>query len=207
MSADARREHWERLYATRGEHEVSWFEAVPDVSLRLMDAAGLTTDTCVLDVGGGDSRLIDQLIARGLRCLAVLDVSTAALQRARHRLGDAAGIPRWIAADVTGDWSLEPVDIWHDRAVFHFLTDAADRAAYVRQLRRTLTPGGTAIIATFALDGPATCSGLPVLRYSPATLATELGERFRLLESVAHGHQTPSGGRQSLQYSRFVRVA
>lgn len=206
MSPASRREHWQRLYAARGEHEVSWFETVPDVSLRLMDAAGLTTETCVLDVGGGDSRLIDHLLARGVRCLAVLDVSNAALQRARDRLGDAASVPRWIAADVTGDWSLEPVDIWHDRAVFHFLTDAADRAAYLRQLRRILKPGGAAIIATFALDGPDACSGLPVLRYSPETLAAELGEDVRLVESVAHDHQTPSGARQSFQYSRFVRV-
>lgn len=134
---------------------VSWFEALPAVSLELMEAAGLTQDTCVLDVGGGGSRLVDALVARGLECLAVLDISRAALHRAQQRLGALATIPTWIEADVAGDWSLKPMDIWHDRAVFHFLTDPADRARYVDRLHETLKPGGTAIVATFALDGRA----------------------------------------------------
>jgi SAM-dependent methyltransferase len=201
-----RREHWQRVYSTKSEREVSWFEAIPTVSLRMMEAAGLSTGTCVLDVGGGDSRLVDILAARGLVCLAVLDVSDAALERARARLGDAADVPTWIAADVTGEWSLKPMDIWHDRAVFHFLTAPDDRARYLAHLRRTLKRDGSAIIATFALDGPTTCSGLPVARYSPESLAAELGGGFRLAESVPHIHQTPWGTSQSFQYSRFVRV-
>jgi len=172
----------------------------------MMEAAGLSTGTCVVDVGGGDSRLVDILAARGLACLAVLDVSDAALDRARARLGDAADVPTWIAADVTGEWSLKPMDIWHDRAVFHFLTVPDDRARYLAHLRRTLKRDGSAIIATFALDGPTTCSGLPVARYSPESLAAELGAGFRLAESVPHIHQTPWGTSQSFQYSRFVRV-
>jgi hypothetical protein len=115
-------------------------------------------------------------------------------------------VPTWIAADVTGDWSLKPMDIWHDRAVFHFLTDAADRTRYVRHLRETLKRDGSAIIATFALDGPEKCSGLPVARYSPETLAAELGDGFALVESVPHVHRTPWGTTQSFQYSRFTRV-
>jgi SAM-dependent methyltransferase len=201
-----RQEHWQRVYTTRAEHEVSWFEGTPAVSLRLLEAAGLNEDTCVLDVGGGDSHLIDVLTARGLDCLAVLDVSSAALHRAQQRLGDAAAAPTWIAADVTGDWSLKPMDIWHDRAVFHFLTDADDRARYVQHLRETLKVNGSAIIGTFALDGPETCTGLPVARYSPATLAQELGDGFALVESVSHLHLTPWGATQSFQYSRFSRV-
>ncbi len=145
-----RHEHWQRVYTTKAEQDVSWFESVPAVSLRLMEAAGLTTETCVLDVGGGDSRLIDHLVVRGLKCLAVLDVSEAALQRAQARLGDKAAVPVWIASDVIGDWFLKPVDIWHDRAVFHFLTAPADRRTYLRQLTRSLAPGGAFIIATFA---------------------------------------------------------
>jgi len=202
---DARR-HWEQVYTAKGERDVSWFETMPAVSLRLMEAAGLSADTCVLDVGGGDSRLVDYLAARGLDCLAVLDVSDAALHRARARLGDAAGIPIWIASDVTADWSLKPMDIWHDRAVFHFLTAREDRVAYLRHLRSTLKLNGTAIIATFAPDGPRLCSGLPVVRYSPDTLATELGEDLSLVESVSHLHKTPAGRTQSFQYSRFRRV-
>src|SRR5579864_1547466 len=165
-----RHEHWERVFATKGERDVSWFETVPEVSLRLMEAAGLTSETCVLDVGGGNSRLVDYLAARGLDCLAVLDISEAALRQAQGRLGATARIPTWIASDVTGDWSLKPMDIWHDRAVFHFLIDPGDRARYLIRLRDVLKRDGTAIIATFAPDGPETCTGLPVARYSPESL-------------------------------------
>jgi hypothetical protein len=201
-----RQDHWQRVYTTKSEQEVSWFEGLPAVSIQLMESAGLTPDSCVVDVGGGDSRLVDALVARGLDCLAVLDVSDAALQRAQQRLGDSARIPTWIATDVSADWSLKPMDIWHDRAVFHFLTAPEDRARYVSHLRETLKRNGSAIIATFALDGPEKCSGLPVARYSPETLADELGEGFKLIESVPHRHQTPWGTSQSFQYSRFVRV-
>jgi trans-aconitate methyltransferase len=198
--------HWNRVYATKGEGDVGWFEPVPAESLRMMEAAGLTEATCVIDVGAGESRLVDVLAARGLRCLAVLDVSEAALERVQNRLGDVARSLTWIASDVTAEWAVAPMDIWHDRAVFHFLVDAGDRAAYGRRLRQTLKPGGTAIIATFAPDGPESCSGLPVARYSPATLASELGDDFHLVESTHHVHQTPWGTAQSFQYSRFARV-
>jgi len=201
-----REQHWQRVYTTKGEQETSWFEAIPTVSLRLMEAAGLTAGTCVVDIGGGESRLVDVLAGRGLTCLAVLDVSSEALGHAKSRLGEAANVPTWIAADVTGDWSLKPMDIWHDRAVFHFLTDANDRARYLRHLRDTLKPGGEAIIATFALDGPERCSGLPVVRYSAETLAQELGKSLQLVESVPHTHQTPWGAPQAFQYSRFTRL-
>ena len=200
------RTHWNAIYTHKHEHEVSWFEALPAVSLRLLEAAGLNEETCVVDVGGGDSHLIDHLTARGLDCLAVLDVSDAALQRARTRLGSKADVPIWIEADVAGEWSLKPMDIWHDRAVFHFLTDAADRRRYVDHLHLTLKSGGAAIIATFAPDGPATCSGLPVTRYSPDSLLQTLGADFELMESVAHVHRTPWGTSQAFQYCRFKRV-
>lgn len=198
--------HWDEIYASKAEQGVSWFEAVPAVSLRLLEAAGLTPESCVIDVGCGAARLIDALVARGLACLVALDVSDAVVQQARARLGARASVPVWIVADVVGGWSSKPMDIWHDRAVFHFLTDPADRARYVARLRETLKPGGSAIIATFALDGPERCSGLPVVRYSPESLSAELGPEFRLEESIAHMHVTPSGGRQSFQYSRFTRA-
>jgi hypothetical protein len=200
------REHWNIVYTTKSERDVSWFEAVPAVSLRMIEAAGLARDTCIIDVGGGDSRLIDALVAEGLDCLAVLDVSGTALQRARMRLGAIATHFTWIEANVASDWSLKPMDIWHDRATFHFLTSEDDRARYRARLRETLKVGGTAIIATFALDGPESCSGLPVMRYSPETLCAELGQDFGLVESEPYVHRTPWGSLQSFQYSRLLRV-
>ncbi len=201
-----RQTHWNTVYTTKGEEQVSWFEALPELSLELMQAAGLTADTCVLDVGGGDSRLVDALAARGLDCLAVLDISGAALHRAQARLGARASVPTWIEADVAGDWSLEPMDIWHDRAVFHFLTEPADRTRYVEHLHQTLKPGGTAIVATFALDGPEKCSGLPVVRYDPDVLAETLGSDLTLVETRRHVHTTPWGATQSFQYCRLHRA-
>lgn len=200
-----RHTHWNQVYTTKGERDVSWFEALPAISLEMLDAAGMTTESCVLDVGGGDSHLVDALAERGLDCLAVLDISGAALERARTRMGSAAQVPVWIEADVTSDWTLRPMDIWHDRAVFHFLTTPEDRARYKRHLLDTLKPGGAAVVATFAPDGPETCSGLPVKRYSPEQLAAELGPTFELRDARAHVHTTPWGSSQSLQYSRLQR--
>lgn len=200
-----RQTHWNQVYTTKSEREVSWFEALPEISIEMLDAAGMTAQSCVLDVGGGDSHLVDALAARGLDCLAVLDVSGAALERARTRMGSAAQVPVWIEADVTGDWTLKPMDIWHDRAVFHFLTTPEDRARYKRHLLDTLKPGGAAIVATFAPDGPEKCSGLPVERYSPQQLAAELGPVFELRDARTHSHTTPWGSAQSFQYSRLQR--
>jgi len=197
--------HWDAIYTTKAEDRVSWFEALPAVSLEMIDASGVTGDTCIIDVGGGESRLIDALLARGLECLAVLDVSEAAIQHAQQRVGAPGHVVTWLATDVTLDWHLKPMDIWHDRAVFHFLTDAEDRQRYRERLGLTLKIGGSAIMATFALDGPEKCSGLPVARYSPETLKAELGEGFELVEARPHRHTTPWGAVQSFQYSRFLR--
>jgi hypothetical protein len=149
---------------------------------------------------------VDYLVARGLSCVAVLDVSGAALTRAQARLGAAGAHVTWIEADVTADWSVPGVNIWHDRAVFHFLTTAEERCRYLAQLRETLRPTGTVILATFGLDGPPKCSGLPVERYSPETLAAELGHEFQLVEALTHDHRTPSGSVQPFIYARFQRI-
>ena len=199
-----RRQHWDTVYTTKGDDQVSWFEPAPEVSLRLIEEAGLAPESFVIDIGGGESRLVDALLARGVRGVAVLDVSQAAIDRVRARLGAAAARVTWIVADVTGPWVAAPVDVWHDRAVFHFLTDPEERIRYVEHLTRTLKVGGTAIIATFAPDGPERCSGLPVARYSPDALADELGSSFTLVQSEAHSHRTPSGALQAFQYSRFL---
>lgn len=199
------RDHWNRVYTTKSDEQVSWFEPLPTVSVQMLKAAGVTAESCVLDVGGGDSRLVDYLVAEGLDCVAVLDVSGAALARAKTRIGSRADLLMWIEADVAAAWTLKPMDIWHDRAVFHFLMDAHARERYREHLLEVLKPGGSAIISTFAPDGPEKCSGLPVARYSPDALAAELGPALRLIESQPHTHTTPWGTIQSFQYSRFVK--
>lgn len=148
---------------------------------------------------------MDALVDRGARCVAVLDVSGVALERARARLGARAGVVRWIEADVTSEWSVAPVDIWHDRAVFHFLTDAADRARYTTRLRRTLNAGGHVVFSTFALHGPRSCSGLPTIRYSAETLARELGPEFSIVMTRDENHTTPSGTAQAFCWILFRR--
>jgi SAM-dependent methyltransferase len=149
---------------------------------------------------------VDFVLSKGGSCVSVLDISGDALQKARDRLGDRARDVTWIEADVTGDWHIPPVDVWHDRAVFHFLTDARDRARYVARLRTALRPGGCAIIATFAPDGPQRCSGLACVRYSPDSLGQELGAGFRLDEWIRESHRTPSGAVQHFGYHRFTRT-
>ena len=206
MQIMERQQHWNHVFSSKAEDDVSWFESLPETSIRLLQAAGLGPETCVMDVGGGDSHLIDHLIARGLDCLAVLDISATALARTRTRLGPRASVPIWLETDVAGDWSVKPMDIWHDRAVFHFLTARDDRERYRFHLLQTLKRGGSAIVATFALDGPERCSGLPVIRYSAESLGAELGPELTMVESVRHIHITPWGTIQPFVYCRFQRV-
>lgn len=197
--------HWEEVHRTKAPEARSWFAPTPATSLALVDAAGVQPTARVIDVGGGTSRLSDALLARGFEHVTVLDISAAALDEARERLAD----PRvtFIEADVTSASLPGPYDLWHDRAVFHFLTETAERAAYVRTLRGALAAGGHAIIATFALDGPTMCSGLPVVRYDPPSLARELGEGFDLVESRSEAHVTPAGKTQRFVYCLFRRQA
>ena len=195
--------HWETVYASKSDAELSWTQAEPATSLALI-AEACSADS-VIDVGGGTSPLAGRLLDRGY-AVTVLDISQAAIDRARERLGTRASGVEWIVADVTAGPDLGNFDVWHDRAVFHFLTAAADRAAYVALLTRTVTKGGHAVIATFAPDGPEKCSGLEVRRYDGNTLAAELGSRFRLLKSVRELHRTPWNAPQSFQYSLFERV-
>lgn len=200
-----RKAHWEQVYRDKRPEEVGWYQASPELSLALIAATGQGQDARLLDVGGGASHLVDRLLDRGYRRLTVLDISTAALAHARTRLGARATHVNWIEADATDFGLGHEVDIWHDRAVFHFLIEPPDRAAYIAQLDRHLSPQGQAIIAAFAPDGPERCSNLPVVRYSAEALAETLGTRFRLIESRAEQHQTPSGARQSFLYHRFCR--
>ncbi|HEX4299909.1 MAG TPA: class I SAM-dependent methyltransferase [Gammaproteobacteria bacterium] len=201
------RQHWDEVYRQKAEQDVSWFQAEPALSLDLIRRAGVAKQEPIVDVGAGASRFVDRLLAEGYSDLTVLDIAEAALQKSRARLGSAADRVNWIAADVTCWQPAKRYRLWHDRAVFHFLTEAADRAAYRKTLGSALMPQGIAIIASFALDGPERCSGLPVQRYSPESLAAELGEDFRLLEQKSEAHITPAGKLQLFQYSVFRRKA
>lgn len=201
-----RHEHWQAVYRTKGEAEVSWFQERPATSLDLIGRAAGGTGAAVLDVGGGASRLVDHLLAAGYGDLTVLDIAEAALAAAQARLGSLAGRVDWIAADITRWTPLRQWDVWHDRAVFHFLTSAADRAAYVRALTAALPIGGQAIIAPFAPDGPERCSGLPIRRYDAAALAAEVGPGFVLVQTIGEGHVTPGGAVQKFQFCRFRRI-
>jgi len=205
MAETNRKTHWETVYTNKGENEVSWFQDDPAPSLELIDLARPTKESHIVDIGGGASRLVDKLLARGFVHVSVLDISAAALDVAQARLGARASSVEWIVADVTTWHSTQQFDIWHDRAAFHFLVAPADRAAYIARMKQALRPGGHAIIATFAIDGPEKCSGLPVNRYDPAELARELGEGVVLIESRRHDHATPWNSKQRFQFSLFRR--
>jgi SAM-dependent methyltransferase len=206
MSTEDRHDHWQKVYTSKGENEVSWFQESPAPSLELIERVSANPASDVIDIGGGASRLVDALIERGFSAVTVLDLSEAALATAKARLGARAKRVQWVAGDVTIWEPRQSYDIWHDRAAFHFLTEARDRAAYQSRLRQAVRPGGHAIIATFALDGPERCSGLPVMRYDAASLAEMLGEDFVLVEARGHRHTTPWRSMQQFQFSIFRRV-
>jgi SAM-dependent methyltransferase len=206
MDGASRQAHWENVYQTKSEREVSWFQDDPAPSLELIALAGAGQASAIIDIGGGASRLVDALLARAYRNVTVLDLSGAALAAARARLGQDAERASWIVADIT-TWRPEtPYDIWHDRAAFHFLNAPEEQAAYAERLRQALKVGGHAIIGTFALDGPERCSGLPVTRHSPQSLAAVLGYGFSLQDSRRHQHRTPWETVQNFQFSTFVRT-
>ncbi|HVH39624.1 MAG TPA: class I SAM-dependent methyltransferase [Gemmatimonadaceae bacterium] len=206
-----RHAHWEHVYHTKPADQVSWFQPEARLSRQLIESAAPDRTAAIIDVGAGASTLIDGLISAGYRELTVVDLSEAALEIARRRLGPAAAAVTWRAADVLeATFPVAAYDVWHDRAVFHFLTDATDRTRYVDQVRRTVRPGGHVIVATFAEDGPTRCSGLDVARYSPVALHDEFGDDFALLSSHREEHATPSSALQAFTYClcRFLpRVA
>lgn len=205
MQSESREVHWQNVYTTKAEAGVSWFQENPEPSLQLMAEVGATPASAIIDIGGGASRLVDRLIDRGFEDLTVLDLSGAALEAAKARLGGRAASVQWIVADVTVWEPSKAYDIWHDRAAFHFLSGHDDRVAYVARLTRALKTGGYAIIATFAPDGPEQCSGLPVVRYDADGLAQVLGPAFELVHTRRHAHATPWGSVQSFQFSVFRR--
>jgi SAM-dependent methyltransferase len=202
-----RRAHWSDVYRTKDPASVSWYEARPEISLRMIEASGVGPGARVLDVGGGAASLMDALLDAGYATVGVLDVAQEALDIARMRLGERATDVEWFAFDVLDFRSPHPWDIWHDRAVFHFLTEPDDRARYARVLLDSLAPEGQVVIATFGPDGPERCSGLPVVRYDAGRLAEALGPGLRLTEHHLALHNTPSGTTEQFLFARFVRSA
>ncbi|MGQ7793341.1 class I SAM-dependent methyltransferase [Faunimonas sp. B44] len=200
-----RRAHWENVYRTKEETAVSWYQERPERSLDLIRRAAPDEAAPILDVGGGASRLVDALLAEGRSDVTVLDLSEAALARSRARLGPEADRVGWIAADVTRWQPERRWAVWHDRAVFHFLTEKADQDAYLATLRAATEPGSAIVIATFAPEGPERCSGLPVERYSAETLAARFGAEFRLEAQAAERHVTPGGSVQAFAYAVLRR--
>ena len=201
-----RRSHWRAIYAAKAENEVSWFQERPAASLALIGGSGLGVSARVVDVGGGASRLVDLLLADGWSALTVLDIAPEALAMARRRLGTVADRVQWLATDVLRWTPPRTFDLWHDRAVFHFLVDPADRAAYAKVMAAAVRPGGYAVIGTFAADGPERCSGLPVRRYDAAGLAAEFAMDFKPDATMSEEHRTPGGAIQRFQFVRLRRA-
>lgn len=199
-----RKDHWEQVYQTKSPLEVSWYQQRPALSLELIARSGMTTDAAIIDIGGGASTLVDSLLDDHYSDVTVLDISSNALGYARKRLGQRANAVNWIVTDITSFVSPRKFSLWHDRAVFHFLTNKADRQAYVAALKSSLTPVGHVIIAAFGIGGPLKCSNLDIVQYDASKLCAELGPEFELVEEAAEMHETPGGRQQKFGYYRFI---
>lgn len=198
-----RKEHWENVYREKPPHTVSWYQSDPVLSLSLIDRAALPPDAPIIDVGGGASMLVDNLCARGYSNVSVLDISAAALAHSRNRLAQKGHQAHWFEEDVTRFSASCRFALWHDRAVFHFLTDQGERDRYVDVLKRSLQPGAQLVMLTFAVGGPTRCSGLDIVQYDADRLGAELGADFGLLEWGREPHLTPSGSTQDFAWFRF----
>lgn len=199
-----RKAHWEQVYRDKSPLEVSWYQTAPTLSLELIMASSIDRDASLIDVGGGASNLVDNLLACGFTAISVLDISAQALAHARQRLGQRSSQVHWIDADITQFEPTERYALWHDRAVFHFLTEADDRLRYRQALERALKPDGQVIIGTFAPGGPLRCSGLPIVQYDAESLQAEFGADFDLAETRSETHQTPSGKDQLFNFFRLL---
>ncbi|MGH6951638.1 MAG: class I SAM-dependent methyltransferase [Vitreimonas sp.] len=205
MTASDARDHWDRVYVSKRSDEASWFQAMPALSLALIRRTGVGRGARIVDVGGGASTLVDHALEEGFCRVSVLDVSAEGLNQAKRRLGARADAAEWIVADVTAWRPEQRVDLWHDRAVLHFLTSPRDQAAYAETLCSALGVGGWAIVGGFAPGGPAQCSGLPVVQHDATSLGRLLGDAFTLLETHGQVHLTPSGAEQAFRFHVFRR--
>jgi 2-polyprenyl-3-methyl-5-hydroxy-6-metoxy-1,4-benzoquinol methylase len=193
--------HWEKIYREKAPDAVSWYRPHLETSLALIEKAAPERGVSIIDVGGGESTLVDDLVAHGYQNITVLDVSRIAIDVTKKRLGSASEGVQWIATDiVNGELATNAYDVWHDRAVFHFLTTMDQRVAYIRQVARAVKPGGHVLVSTFGPEGPTKCSGLEVVRYDAESLHAEFGVRFRMLDSIKELHHTPFGTTQQFLY-------
>lgn len=200
-----RRTHWERVWSRNRPDEMGWFQATPEVSLELIDTTGIGRNSRIMDVGGGTSTLVDRLLDRGFTNVSVLEISESAIDLAKARLGERSSLVNWVSTDVTVYRADKPIDLWHDRAVLHFLTEREDRVRYVQSLAGSLAPRGHVVIATFARDGPRKCAGLKVVRYGSREIMALLGDEFELLEIVRETHVTPGKTKQRFSYFRLQK--
>ncbi len=202
-----RKEHWEKVYGEKAPDSVSWYQAEPTLSLLMMERSGVGPGQPVIDVGGGTSLLVDNLAQRGFADVTVLDISSHALEKVRERIGEPAGTVELIESDLLDFEPTRSYALWHDRAVLHFLTRPDEQARYAQVLRAALAPGGTVIVATFAVGGPKRCSGCETVQYDAHRLSRMLGSDFELLEEVFESHRTPAGGEQAFAWFRLHRIA
>jgi ubiquinone/menaquinone biosynthesis C-methylase UbiE len=196
--------HWEEVYETKDATKVSWFQENPDLSLQLIEGTCVGSLAQFIDVGGGASTLVDNLLDRNYQNVTVLDISASALQVAQERIGSQANVVTWLDADITQiELPYQFYDVWHDRAVFHFLTRASDRQKYVEAVMHSVKAGGHVIVATFDIDGPSRCSGLEIVRYNSDSLHNEFGDKFNLVHSTSESHETPFSTEQKFIYCYF----
>ena len=201
-----RKDHWETVYRRKAVEETSWHQPSPEISLKMIGETAASVETPIIDIGGGASFLADHLLGLGYRDVTVLDISRAALEQAQSRLGGRSNQLNWIEADITRFRPARQYGLWHDRAAFHFLTEAGDRQRYASVLEEALEPGGQAIIATFGPQGPKKCSGLDIVRYDAEKIEKTLGPVFRLLEQQDDLHTTPAGREQQFKYFRILKI-
>ena len=205
-----RQAHWQGVYSKKKSTELSWYQQHPERSLKLIKATGVDPSASIIDIGGGASTLVDDLLDAGYQNLSVLDIAHGAIEQAKSRLGRSkikwADKVEWLEQDITEFKTDRCFDVWHDRAVFHFLTDEKDRTRYVQVMLSVLNIGAFVIIAAFDVNGPKKCSGLEVMHYSPEKMSAVLGESFQLIETSVENHETPGGVSQSFIYCRFIRV-
>ena len=201
-----RKAHWQSIYQEKSALDVSWYQKEPALSLELIHSTQIASDEPIIDVGGGTSVLVDHLCKEGFTNLSVLDISKNALESAKKRLGDSAKSIEWFESDITQFNAPHRFSLWHDRAVFHFLTDQSDRKSYIKALKHALRSGGHLIIATFAIDGPEKCSGLEIVQYDSEKLIAELGEDFELVEEKNEVHITPANKEQKFTYFHFIKI-
>jgi|SRR5579872_2294616 len=198
--------HWNAIYRTKTPEEMSWTEEIPQTSLSFLDTLSLPKNARIIDVGGGDSRLVDHLLEQGYDQITILDISEEALRRSRQRLGDKASRVQWIVSDITDFHPDGPYDVWHDRATFHFLTTPTQIACYLSIARQTVHPGGYAVIGTFSTNGPQKCSGLPIHQYNEQDLSRELSNGFKKIKCITEDHRTPLNTVQNFLFCSFRRA-